>query len=117
MLEIPAEATVVLLAYSKLDFYPKGAVEHSACYGWILLLCPPEFLMKTQDNCHNKWERNWLGQDSNGQDTQICAVNRKKANYLQGKSFAHQLLFDARPELSIIKNQCTSLGFKKQMVQ
>lgn len=46
MLEIPAEATVVLLAYSKLDFYPKGAVEHSACYGWILLLCPPEFLMK-----------------------------------------------------------------------
>lgn len=38
-------------------------------------------------------------------------------SYKQKKKCVHQLLFDALPELILIKKQHTGLGFKNQMVE
>lgn len=42
-------------------------------------------------------------------------IGRKLISYKE--KALHQLLFDALPEPSLIKKQCTGLGFKNQMVQ
>jgi len=44
---------------------------------------PTRVLDETQDACHKEWDcvdRNWPGEELNGQDTHICAVTREKDN-------------------------------------
>lgn len=74
----------------------RGTAEDSACYGWVILSCPPEFLMTHRPVVITNgtvWKGTGLGRNQElvwgGQDSQMCALTRKKAVWLQGKINVH----------------------------